>query len=188
MSSIQAKAVGDFILVYIGDITSPETLSNVGFVYDINQNDWNRVTFAHDFKNLHTYVTSAGNKLFGGNDNGEVFEMFTGGSQYGSTFTSMIESNWFYGSGPLNTDDFGEIWGFGEKLSGLKVLYKVDDKEWVPAGELNGSCDFVKLPKGTRGYRLKVRLQETSKDNLFEFSRIDVGYDTVYFRGTDTEK
>ena len=88
----------------------------------------------------------------------------------------------------INVDEFGEIWGFGEKLSGLKVLYKVDDKEWTPAGELNGSSDMVKLPKGTRGYRLKVRLQETSKDNLFEFSRIDVGYDTVYTRSVDAEK
>jgi hypothetical protein len=188
MSSIQAKIIGDIMVVYIGDITSPETLSNVAFVYDINQNDWNRLTLAHEVKNLHTYVTTSGNKLFAGNDNGEVFEMFKGGSQHGSSFTSFIESNWFYGSGPLNIDEFSEIWGFGEKLSGLKVFYKVGDMEWMPAGELNGSCDFVKLPKGTRGYRLKVRLQETSKENLFEFFRIDVGYDTVYSRSTDTEK
>ena len=187
MSSIQAKVVGDVIVIYIGDITSPSTLSNVAFIYDINQNDWCRISFAHEFKNLHTYVTTTGSEMFAGNDNGEVFQLFTGGSQHGSTFTSFLETNWFYGSGPLNTDDFSEIWGFGEKLSGLKVYYKVDDKEWTPAGELNGSSDFVKLPKGTRGYRLKIRLQETSKDNLFEFSRIDVGYDMVYGRAVDTE-
>jgi hypothetical protein len=185
LSNIQAKVLGHHLIVYIGDITSPSTISNVIFDYNILQNNWNRGRLADECKHLHTYVSTTGNQLFMGNDDGEVFTMFTGEAQNTATYPSSHESDWVYGSGADQEDDYLEFWGFGDNLSGLKVFYKADDSvDWVSVGELNGSTDFVKFKK--RAYRIKFMVQENSKNNLFSIHRFDVKFNPLYDKG-DTE-
>ena len=77
-------------------------------------------------------------------------------------------------------DTFRELWGTGEKLSGLKVSYKVDDGEWKAIGQLNGVSDVAKFR--ARGYRVKFLLEEVSKNNLFELHTLDMGYTPAYVR------
>jgi len=179
ITKIQAEVKGHHLYIYLGDITvDGQALANVLFDYDILQNDWNRMSLADEILDLHTYVTSAGNALFFGNDDGEIFQLFSGEAQNGAVFTSFVETNWFYGSGPRYKDDFYELWGYGEKLSGLSVSYKVDDGEYKPMGELKGSTDVAKLK--ARGYRIKFLLSETSKNNLYELTRLDVGFDPAF--------
>ncbi len=185
-SSIQAKVLGHHLYVYIGDITNPETLTNVIFDYNILQNTWNRGSLADECKHLHIYTTSSGRALFMGNDDGEVFEMFSGEDQNGASYPSHYESDWIYGSGANYQDDYLEFWGYGDQLSGLKVFYKADNSaNWEAVGELNGSTDFVKFKK--RAYRLKIRVQEYSKDNLYSLHGLDVGYNPLYPKTEDTE-
>lgn len=175
LSSIQAKVLGHHVWVYIGDVTvEGRSLANVMFDYDVLQNNWNRLSLADEAKHLHTYVTSTGKALFMGNDNGQVFQMFTSASQNTAKFSSFLETHWNYGSGVRTIDSFRELWGIGDKLSGLKVSYKVDDGEWQPAGQLNGTCDVVNFK--AKGYRIKFLLEENSANNLYEIYRLDLGY------------
>lgn len=181
-SKIQAKALGHHLYIYIGDITSPSTIANVIFDYNILQNNWNRGRLGEECKHLHVY----NNNLFMGNDDGEIFTMFSGGDWNGSAYPSHYESDWIYGSGANQMDDYLEVWGYGDQLSGLKVFYKADNMaDWEAVGELNGATDVVKFKK--RAYRLKIRVQEYSKDNLFSLHRLDVGYNPLYPKTEDTE-
>lgn len=175
LDDIQAKVLGHHLYIYIGDVTvGGRSLSNVLFDYDILQNDWNRVSLGTEAKHLHTYITTSGERLFMGDNNGKVYEMFASESQDTAAFSSFLETNWFYGSGSRYKDDFHELWAYGNKLSGLKVSYKVDDKDWQPIGELNGFQDVIKFR--ARGYRIKFLLQEYSQNNLFEIHQLEVGY------------
>ena len=179
ISKIQAEVLGHHLYIYIGDVTvDGNALANVLWDYDILQNDWNRISLSEEVLDLHSYVTSTGKALFFGNDDGEIFQCFTGDAQNTGVFTSFLETNWFYGSGPRYKDDYYELWGYGDKLSGLEVSYKVDDGEWKAIGQLKASTDVAKFK--ARGYRIKFLLRETSKNNMYEINRLDVGYTPAY--------
>lgn len=187
LGNIQAEVLGHHLYVYIGDITSPETLTNVIFDYNILQNNWNRGKLGEECMNLHTYITTSGKALFMGNDDGEVFQMFTSNAQYTGTFASSVETQWIYGSGRREKDTYLEFWGYGDKLSGLEVYYRVDDSaDWMPVGQLNGGTDFVKFK--VKAYRIKFKVQEFSKNNLFEIHGFDVGYEPEYPMKEDEEE
>lgn len=186
LANITAAVEGDNLYMSLGTVTiDGSEISNVVYCYDISQDDWNRLRLADAPKHLHTFVTSTGKKLFMGDDDGKIYQMFTGGSQNGSEFRSMMETDWLYGSGEKNIDSFLEIWGFGEKLSGLKVFCKVDNGEYKPVGELNGSTDHVSFKE--TGYRMRVMLQEVSKNNLYELYRLEVGRLERHKKTSDTE-
>jgi hypothetical protein len=176
LGSIQAKVLGHHLYIFIGDVTvGGRSLSNVVLDYNILQNNWTRMSLNENIMDTHLYTESdSGRELFFGNDDGEVFQMFESSTQNAGVFTSFIETPWFYGSGPRIIDTFEEIWGHGEKLSGLKVKYKVDDGDWIPAGELNGFSGLLKI--SARGKRIKFLLEETSKNNLFELHSLEVGF------------
>jgi hypothetical protein len=161
----------------------------VGFIYDINQNDWCRLAFGISIKNTHTFTNTTGRHIFIGDDDGKVYQLFTSGTAGGNEISSFVETAWMFGSGPQQLDDYYEIWGYGDQLSNIQVYYKVDTdaNEWKGAGTLNGSNDFVKLPK-IRAYRIKFRLQEMSKGNMFEIHKLDLGYLPAYPITTDSEK
>ena len=185
LSNIQAKVVGHHLYIYIGDITSPETMTNVLFDYNILQNTFYRIKLGEECKNLNTYVTSTGEKLFFGNDDGEVFQMFASSAQYTATFPSSFETNWIYGSGEREIDEYREVWALGEKVSGMNVFYKADDSGWEPIGQLEGVTDVVKLK--VPAYRIKFKFQEFSKNNMYEIHAVYVGYEPKHDKGEDEE-
>ena len=177
LSEIRAQILNGYIYVYIGDVTvSGVNYSNVMFEYDIEQNDWNKMELGVEVEEMHTFVTSSGKKLFIGDDDGNIFEMFDSETQNTSEFRSSGETNWFYGSANNNQDEFYELWGYGNKLSGLRVSYKIDsdDNDWNSVGELNGTIDVVKF-KAT-GYRIKFFLEEISKENMYELEGLEIGW------------
>lgn len=176
-ANIQAKIKGDDLCIYVGSITVDDvTHSNIMLIWDISQSDWNIIKLGTSVTHLHTFVTSTGKELFMGDNNGKVYQMFTSGGQNGSEFKSMIETDWFYGSDPKAKEEFKELWGFGNDLSGIAVYYKTDrsNNKWMPTKSLDGAIDHVKFEAS--GRRIKFLLQETSKGNLFEIDRLEIGY------------
>lgn len=189
LDDIQAVAYGDHVYVYIGDISAPWdsslTLQNVIFDYNVAQNNWNRGRLSTGCTHLHTFVTSDGEEVFMGDEDGNVHEMFdSSGQQNSADYSSYLETSWVYGSGAGVMDDFTELWGYGEYLSGHQVFYKTEAREnWEPIGELNEDTDVVKF--NVRSYKIRFRLQEYSGKNLYEISRLDVGYMPAYERHED---
>jgi hypothetical protein len=180
LSAIKAKVRGHHLYVYIGDVTvDGRALANVVLDYNILQNTWTRMSLAENVEDMHIYTTSTGKELFIGNDDGEIFQMFTGGDQNGSVMSSFIETPWIYGSGPTEIDDFSNLWVHGELCSGLKIKYKLDSSGWTSIGEVNGFSDFVKLGPCT-GKRIKFLLEETSKDNMYEVHSLDLEYNPKF--------
>jgi hypothetical protein len=189
LGEIQAVVDGDHIYVYIGSIDTPwessETLDNVILDYNVLQNNWNRGRLSTGCTHLHTYVTTLGRKVFMGSSDGEIYQMFDGsGQQNGADYASHFETPWIYGSGAGILDDYTELWGYGDYLSGHQVLYKCEERDnWEPIGELNEDTDVVKFK--IRAYKVRFRLQEFSGKNLYEISRIDVGYAPAYEKHED---
>lgn len=185
LDDIQLDVINRKLYVYVGNITEPETMTNVLFEYEIMKNNWNKISLGTSATNLHKYITTTGEKLFMGDTNGKVYKMFSSDSQDTSSFTSYIETNWIYGSDSKAIDDFYEFWGYGEKLSGISVYYKIDDSDWTAAGQLNGCADFVKFKAS--GYRIKFLLHEESKNNMYELYGFEVGYMPRYISEDNQE-
>ena len=175
-AKMRAEVLDDYIYVYLGDLTFPEIINNCLAVYDINQNDWTLVELVDDVQELHTYVTSTGRKLFMGNDDGEVFKMFSSDAQNTEVFTSALETDWVFGSGERKLDDYHELWLYGDKFSSISAFIKIDGKNtrWIPIGDFSGSINVIKFKH--RGFRAKFRLQETSKGDMHEIHGIEYGY------------
>lgn len=187
LSEIKAQVRGHHLYIFIGNISlDGRTLTNVVLDYNILQNNWSRLELADNVKNAHMFTTSSSKELFIGNDDGEVFQMFTSGTQNTAAFSSFIETPWIYGSGPKIVDDFRELWAHGELLSGLKVRYKVDDKGWESIGEVDGFSDFIKLK--VSGKRIKFLLEEVSKENMYELHTIEVGYKPKFREDEETKQ
>lgn len=188
LSEIQASVRNEHVYVYIGDITRPETLTNVIFDYSIAQQNWHRGSLKDNLTQMHSYVTSSGKQVFFGTDDGQVMQMFSGTLlQNGSEYTSFIETNWIYGSDPLVEDFFYEIWTVGIQAPGYVVSIKVnrESANWEPLGTIQGDMGVVKFKK--RAYRVKLRFSETSGNNPFEFSFIQVGYEPAFIRNEDRD-
>lgn len=177
LPNICADTLGHYLYVFIGTITvEGQTMTNVVFKYNILQNNWNKMSLKDTPRTFHKFVTASGQKLFMGDTDGKVYQMFTGGSQNGSNIVSYIETDWVYGSGENIVDTFAELWGFGNQLSGIKVSYKTDDSDrWVEVGELNGSQAAVRFT--APACRIKFLLQETSKNNLYEIHGLKYGFE-----------
>lgn len=186
-AKIAAAQLNDFIYVHIGDITYPETVSNCVLQYDIDQNDWNILSLADTPKQMHTYVGSSGKKLFFGNDDGEIFQLFSSETQNTADFSSVLETNWLYGSGEHMVDDYCELWLYGDRFAAISAYVKVDDEDsnWIPLGEFKGSTDVLKFKQ--RGYRTKFRLQETGKGDLYELYGLEYGYNPQYGKPDDAD-
>lgn len=175
LSAIRARVLNDHLYVWIGDVTvDGRSLSNVILDYNILQNNWTRMSIGENVTNMHIFTESTGREIFIGNDDGEIYQMFSGSSQNGSEFSSFLETPWYYGSGANYIDEFHELWVHGEKLSGLKAKYRVDDDDWKNLGELNGFSDVLKFNESAK--RIKFLLEETSQGNLYELHSLEVGY------------
>lgn len=190
--NIQAVSAGDHIYVYIGDITAPwdssETLENVIFDYNVLQNNWSRGRLGTGCTNLHTFVTTTGQEVYMGDEDGNIYQMFDGsGQQDGADYASHIETHWVYGSGAGIEDDFEELWGYGDYLSGLQVSYKCEERDnWSPIGKLETDSDVVNF--SARGYKIKFRVAEFSGKNLFDIHRFDVGFMPAYEKHEEEER
>lgn len=189
LNSIQASIYKDNIYIYIGDIAAPwdssETLSHVLLNYNILQNSWSRGRLVDACTSLHTCVEIDGQKMFMGSNDGEVFEMFDdSGQQNGIDFPSSFESTWIFGSGAGTMDDYLEMWGYGERLSGISVSYKTEERDnWTTIGELNEDTDLIKFK--IRSYKIKFKFSEVSGKNLYELNKFDVGFMPAYQRYED---
>jgi len=186
LNKIQACVLGDNLYVYLGTTTiDGRTVENTMYCYDISQDDWNRLKLGTTSTHLHNFTTSSGKRMFMGDDDGTIYQMFIGQSQNGTAYRAMVETDWIFGSGEREIDAYMELWAFGEKLNSMKVFIKVDDKEYQPVGELNGSTDHVKF--NISGRRARFMLQETSKGYMYELSRLEVGYVPKYSDKRDTQ-
>jgi hypothetical protein len=166
------------LYVSIGDVTvDGQTMSNVVLKYNILQNNWQRLSLADEPYSLHRFVTTSGQRLFMGDNDGKVYQMFSGSSQNSATIPASVETDWQYGSGARIVDDFYEFWGYGDGISGLKVSYKVDseDNDWEAVGELNGESSVVKFK--ARGTRIKFLVEETSLSNMYKIDGFTYGYE-----------
>ena len=188
LTTIQANVLGHHLYVYIGDVTvGGNALANVLWDYDILRNDWNRISLGEESKHLHTYTTTSGKRLFFGNNDGEVFQLFSSSTQYTVAFSSFLETNWVEGSDVKNKDDFYELWAVGNNITGLKASYKLDEdsEDWTSIGEFFGGVSCLNFK--ARGYRIKFLLQDYSSNNMWELERLDVGYSKQYTTTTAKE-
>lgn len=166
-----------FLYVHIGNVTvGGVAMTNVVFKYNILQNNWTRLSLADAPRNFHAFVTTSGKRLFMGDNDGKVYQMFTGGSQNGTEIPSSIETEWQYGSGEKIVDNFRELWAFGSNMALIRAYYKIDDVDrWIPIGEFKGSQDCLKF--SVKACRIKFLLQEISTNHSWEIHGLKYGYE-----------
>ncbi len=165
--------------LYIGDITVPETLSNVILAFDTTQSKWERYSVGVTVKKMMTMTDTAGvKKLYLGDDNGEVFQFHSGNGQDGAAYSGWLE---FFPMFLLDGDVFQvnqiEVWG--DPLAGTTALYKMDeDEEFESAGELREY--YTKLPVQGRGDRIILKLLHNGLSNKPSIHRIRIGFTPTY--------
>ena len=78
-SSISGFSNGEYSLWSIGDITYDGiAYSNVVVLYHISTNAWTVFSYPTEFKVFSPYISGNDLKIIGGNDDGEIIELFTG--------------------------------------------------------------------------------------------------------------
>ena len=78
-SSIAGFSNGEYSLWNIGDITySDMVYSDVVVLYHISTNTWTVFSYPTEFKVFSPYISGNDLKIIGGNDDGEIIELFTG--------------------------------------------------------------------------------------------------------------
>lgn len=175
LAAMRAASLGDDYYIYLGTVTlGGDTLTNVVLSYDIAQNKWGRLKTATTVKMMGNFIDSGVESIYFGNDNGEIFQLFEGGSQDGKDYTAFLEFPPVSPDGEINNYQIIDVWG--GTLNGLSVQYKTEEgSRWQDVeGDLRG--DYTRLAFNATGEHLYLRLAETGQDDRFEVYRIRVGY------------
>jgi len=180
LDDMMGAVLGDVYYLYIGNITKPETLNNVLLAYDFTQNKFSRYTLEASVQSMKTVISSGGEKkLYVGDDDGNIFQLFNGSGQNGVAFSSWLEFFPIYPSGGIN--DFRTLDVWGRNLSGTIVMAKTtEDGQWKSHGDLNGDKGTVRLSE--RGDKIHLKFLHSGKGNTPRIDAFRIGYNPAYKR------
>ena len=176
VSDMRGTGTGEFYYLYLGTTTvDGKSLSNVVLIYDISQNKWSRLSLGESVKVMGTFISSGVESVYFGNDDGEIFQLFTGDSQNGSDYTAFMEFPPISIGRAINT--YQQLKVYGDTLNGLVVQVKAKKNDrWRSTGELRGEVDTVTFSPSLTSEFLYTRLVETGQGGDFAVDKIVVGY------------
>lgn len=178
VDNMSAAILGDKYYLFIGDVTSPDTFSNILLAYDIEQNKWEIYSTGENITKMASHTNSSQvTNIYFGNDDGEVWKFLSGTGQNSLDFTSYVETHYIYPDNQIN--EYLEIEVWGKDMSGVKVYYKHDDDgRWEPAGELKEDYSVAKFR--TKGEKIKFKFMETGRGTNWELYKFRLGYRNMY--------
>jgi len=182
LPSMSAGILRDTYYIYIDDVTvEGVALTNVLLSYHIPTNKWSKIVLGTNCKQITPFTDGSDiTDLYFGNDNGEIFKLFSGDFQDTKEFAAYLETPFYYPAGAGQISDFSQIEVWGNDLNGITVQYKTDYGEnWESAGEVRGSYSGLQLPvKGSE--KIAFRFSEMGKGVKFELHKFRIGYRKAY--------
>lgn len=168
-------------ILHIGNTTTKHALTDVNLVYDTINKNWTTWTgldadgMCFDFLDAQVSCAAGANAivhtpvyLFGGSTNKQVYQY---GGVYHDNFTDIsaeVEFKPFHLNYPHKKKKFGNLKVFSER-PGYSLYYKIDDQEnWSPIGQV--SKTIQKFPINKEGYKLTIKLSESSQNKPFIFN------------------
>lgn len=83
----------NYVYIYVGDITLDDnTYSNICFKYNIDSQTWDIYSYYNNFSCFAWYISSDAKVIVGGDDNGQIIQLNTGNTDYGSTVQPITYS------------------------------------------------------------------------------------------------
>ena len=164
----------------IGDITIDfdrgftETYNNVVVRYHMDSQQWAPLQYAAEFRALHQYISGNDILIVGGDTNGQVLQLNTGNSDYGSVAIKYIlQSPEFDFKAREKRKTVSEkVYVHSDVTSGAMLQTRLDYKEWKGVGSLKDVVSEVFIQPLTA--------------NVFEFRIVDsTAGEQVKLRGMD---
>lgn len=159
---------GEIVMWSIGDITYDGiSYPNVVVLYDIESTTWAVLGFPTEFKNFSNYIDTNTLKIVGGNDDGEVIELFTGTKDnYTGNLTKEIQYAVHYNAMDLGdrskVKSVSKVVPHVENGLGMNVSVRVDKKQ-----------GYDEKGATTDDFENEVNIDE--KGHLFEFRLAGLG-------------
>jgi len=165
----------------VGDVTIDfdrgysETYSNVVLRYTIDTEQWAPLQYAHKFTDLSQYISGNDTLLIGGDSDGQVIQLNTGNSDYGSKPIKYIlqspEFEFNYREYKKSINE--KIFVHSDITQGSEIQRRLDYGDWKSFGKLN---DIV----------TEVPIEETMTAYVFEFRIVDsITGEQIKLRGLD---
>lgn len=181
LPSMSGGILRDTRYIYIDDVTlEGESLTNVLLSYHIPTNKWSKLRLGVNCKVIRPFTDGSDiTDLYFGNDNGEIFKLFSGNFQDTAEFAAYLETPFYFLGEAGDINNVLQIEAWGNPLNGLSVQYRSDyDANWEAAGELRGSYSHLPLQaKNTE--KIAFRFNEMSKGVPFELHKFRIGYERV---------
>ncbi len=179
---ICAKVFKDKYFLSVGDITDEdgEIIENGWIVYDYNKNAFWLYSLQSRAVSMARLVCSDGvERLFWGNEAGNVYKMFDGDTDSGTNIEAKLEGHIFYPAGPetlIRPKEFSIASKFGDEMS---IVIDDDNSNNVTnIGECTKpiSSNFTNNLGDING--LNIRIYHTSKGTPI-FYGFTVGFDVI---------
>lgn len=179
-ASVNGWSDNDHVYWSIGDITVDfdrgftETFNNVVLRYTIDTQQWAPLQYAHEFRALTQYISGNDTLTIGGDTNGQVLQLNTGNSDYGSVAIKyLLQSPEF----DFNNREYfktvsEKIFVHSDRTIGALLQARLDYGEWKAIGSLKDIVTEVQISP------LRAR--------VFEFRVVDsISGEQVKLRGLD---
>ena len=182
LPSMSAGILRDTYYIYIDDVTlEGESLTNVLLSYHTSTDKWSKLRLGVNCKIIRPFTDSSDiTNLYFGNDNGEIFKLFSGDDQDGSAYSAYLETPFYFLGEPGDINNISQLEVWGNDLNGLSVQYRTEDKaNWEAAGEVRGSYSHLPL-SATGTEKIAFRFSEMGKGVEFELHKFRIGFSREY--------
>ena len=186
-ASVNGWSDNDNIYWSVGDVTIDfdrgytETYTNVVLRYTIDTEQWAPLQYAHKFRALHQYISGTSTLLIGGDSDGQVLQLNTGNSDYGSVpIRYILQSPEFDFKNRERYKTINEkICVHSDITSGALIQHRLDYGEWKSFGTIKDIVTEVPVPPNMRARVFEFRLVdsitgEQVKLRGLDFPNIDV--------------
>jgi len=163
---------GNWYRVYVGDIDNTQrniSLDDVIISFDVINNKFSIDPVNKNIACSTTFLESNQQKIFFGDDNGEVFQTPSGYNFDGSPISFIIETGVHYPVGVEQYLRFTRIQIIARDAAGVSVKYKLyntpltNDDQWNPLGQIVDDKTEFQVPKRHNfGAGIEIRCDETS--------------------------
>jgi len=181
-SSVNGWSDNDHIYWSIGDIIVDfdrgytESYSNVVLRFTIDSQQWAPLQYANEFRALNQYISGNDTLIVGGDTNGQVLQLNTGNSDYGSVpIKYILQSPEFDFKNREYFKTINEkIFVHSDRTNGAEIQARLDYGLWESFGTLKDIVTEVFIKKSLRAHVFEFRLVDSISGEQIKLRGLDL--------------